>query len=86
MLDTPLKPFRMRLSVAGDKIRTDILEEVKRAKFYSIIADEVTDASNKEELSLVIRYVHEGQIREVFVDFVEVERITGRVLGVAILK
>ena len=72
--------------VAGDKIRTDILEEVKRAKFYSIIADEVTDASNKEELSLVIRYVHEGQIREVFVDFVEVERITGRVLGEAILK
>ena len=42
--------------VAGDKIRTDILEEVKHAKFYSIIADEVTDASNKEELSLVIRY------------------------------
>ena len=65
--------------IAGDKIRTDILEEVKRAKFYSIIADEVTDASNKEELCLVIRYVHEGQIREVFVDFVEVERITGRV-------
>ena len=88
MLDTPLKPFRMSyiVRVAGDKIRTDILEEVKRAKFYSIIADEVTDASNKEELSLVIRYVHEGQIREVFVDFVEVERITGRVLGEAILK
>ena len=72
--------------VAGDKICTDILEEAKRAKFCSIIADEVTDKSNKEELSLVIRYVHEGQIREVFVDVVEVERITGRVLGEAILK
>jgi len=58
--------------------------EVRSAKFYSIIADEVTDTANKEELSLVIRYVH-GQIREVFIDFVEVERITGRVLGEAIL-
>ena len=72
--------------VAGDKIRTDILEDVKHDKFCSIIADEVTDATNKEELSLVIRYVHEGQSREVFVDFVEVERSTGRVLGEAILK
>ena len=64
-------------------IRSDILEEVKQAKFYSIIADEV---SNKEELSLVIRYLHEEQVREVFVDFVEVEWITGKVLGETILR
>ena len=74
------------IQVAGGKIRTEILEEVKQAKFYSIIADEVTDVSNKEELSLVIRYVHEEQVREVFVDFVEVERITGQVLGETILR
>ncbi len=74
------------LTVAGNKIRTDILEEVKSAKFYSIIADEVTDVSNKEEWSLVIRYIHDGQIREVFVDFLQVERITGKFLGNAILK
>ena len=64
--------------VIGVKICSDIIEEIKSAKFYSIIADEVTDAANKEE---VIRYVHGGQIRELFVDFLEVERITGRVLG-----
>ena len=43
--------------------------EVKEAKFYSIIADEVTDVSNKEELSLVVRYLHKGNVKEVFVDF-----------------
>ncbi len=43
------------MSSSQYKIRTDILEEVKSAKFYSIIADEV---SNNEELSLVIRYIH----------------------------
>ena len=74
------------LQVTGDKIRSEILEEVKQAKFYSIIADEVTDISNKEELSLVIRYLHEEQVREVFVDFVKVERITGQVLGETILR
>ena len=74
------------IQVAGGKIRSEILEEVKQAKFYSIIADKVTDVSNKEELSLVIRYVHEEQVREVFVNFVKVERITGQVLGETILR
>ena len=74
------------LSVFGDSIRNGIISEVKSAKYYSIIADEVTDAANHEELSLVFRYVYKEQVREVFVDFLEVERITGRVLGEAILN
>ena len=58
----------------------------KRAKFYSIIADKVTDGANKEELSLVFRYVLDDEVREVFVDFLEVERITGTKIGGAILQ
>ena len=50
-----------------------------------MIADEVTDSANKEELSLALRYILDGSIKEVFVDFVEVERITGAVLAQAIL-
>lgn len=73
------------ITVIGNKIRSDILNEVRNTKFYSIIADEVTDTANKEELSLVIHYVHDGEIREVFVDLLEVEQITGQVLGEAIL-
>ena len=38
------------LRVVGLKICSDILEEVKSSKFYSIIADEVTDVAYKEEL------------------------------------
>lgn len=67
-------------------IQEDILSEVKSAQFFSIIADEVTDVSNKEDLSLVIRYLVEGEIREMFVDFIQVERITGEVLSSAILQ
>ena len=74
------------VAVVGDQIRKDIVSEVKVAKYYSVIADEVTDASNNEELSLVLRYLFNGEIKEVFVDFLQVERITGKVLGESILN
>ena len=86
MPHTLQKPFQNELvSVVGQKIQNDIICEVKKAQFYSVIADEVTDAANKEELSLVLRYVIDSQIKKVFVDFIEVERITGSVLGNTIL-
>ena len=65
------------LGVVADSIRNSIISVVKSAKYYSIIADELTDTANHEELSLVYRYVHNEEI----VDFLEIERITGRVLG-----
>ena len=74
------------VQVIGECICNDIIAEVKQAKFFSVIADEVTDTANKEELSLSLRFVHAGTVKEVFVDFVEVERITGRVLAQTILQ
>ena len=47
-----------------------------RAKFFSIIADEVT-THNKEILSICFRYVDQKEeIRVVFLEFLELERIT----------
>ena len=37
-------------------IRKHIVERVKKCRFYSVIADEVTDATNRKQLSLVVRY------------------------------
>ena len=68
------------MEVIRECIRGDIIAEVKRAKFYSVIADEVTDTANKEQLSISLRFVLDCAVKEVFVDFVEVERITGSVL------
>ena len=53
-----------------------------------MIADEVTDASNKDQLSLVVCFVDVvGIIREDFVDFIECdEGITGEQLSVKILN
>ena len=42
---------------AGEAISDKIIEEVKKSGLYSIIADEARDCSNKEQMSLVLRYV-----------------------------
>ena len=53
-----------------DQIREKVLSEVQKAKYYSILADEVADISNAEQLSLVLRFVDENNIiKEEFVDF-----------------
>ena len=74
------------ISVIGDTIRDGIIKDIKDARFFTILADEVTDCSNLEQLSIAIRFVdkHE-EIREEFLDFVQVERITGNALATAIL-
>ena len=66
--------------VAADQIRQKILDRMKRAVWYTVIADEVTDISNKEQLSVVLRYVDPDTIlvREDLVSFFEYdEGITG---------
>ena len=45
------------IDIICNQIRCKILDKVKAAKWFTVIADEVTDISNKELLSLVLRYV-----------------------------
>ena len=72
------------IDILGDYIRQKIFSVVERAQFLTIIADEVTDCSNKEQLSLVLRFVdrESNQIREDLVTFVECDTgVTGRNLA-----
>lgn len=46
------------LKAASAIIVKQIVEEIKKAEFYSIIADETRDISRIEQLSLCLRYVH----------------------------
>ena len=61
------------IDVIGKHIHDEILFEVNTAKYYSVIANEVTDISNKEQLSITIRYVLGNDVKEMFLDFVEVQ-------------
>ena len=70
------------IEIIGKRIiRKKFIEEIKDAQYHSVLADEVTN-SNNEILSICIRYVNkEKQIREVFLDFLSLETITGECIG-----
>ena len=63
-----------------------IVQEIKTAKFYSILADEVT-SHNTEHLALCTRFVDaKGDIREEFMTFLSLERLTGRFIAEKIIE
>ena len=73
------------IEAIGDHIRDRIIEEIKEAKYYSILCDEVSDVSNKEQVSIVLRFLDSsGCIREEFLDFVGTSRVTGEALALLI--
>ena len=43
------------ISCCSDFINEEIIDDIKAAKFYSILADEVSDCSNREQMPLVLR-------------------------------
>ncbi|XP_028416224.1 52 kDa repressor of the inhibitor of the protein kinase-like [Dendronephthya gigantea] len=58
------------INCCGEVITDKIIADLKVGKFYAIIADEARDISNKEQMSLVLRFVDEEMnIREEFVGF-----------------
>ena len=60
--------------LCGEEIVIGIISEVKESRVFSILADEVTDCSNTEQMSFVIRSVDNScQIREKIIQFLECE-------------
>ena len=55
--------------ISGDLIRNKILERVRQACYFSVLADEATDISSDEQLSISIHYLDEGSPNEIFMDF-----------------
>ena len=67
-------------------ILKDIIEEIKQAQFYAILADEMT-SHNQEYLVLCVRFVAEDKaVREEFLGFLKLERITGEEIAGTIVK
>ncbi|XP_057307639.1 52 kDa repressor of the inhibitor of the protein kinase-like [Hydractinia symbiolongicarpus] len=76
------------INCCADIITENIVSEVKKNKFFTIIADEASDTSNKEQLSLVLRYVDSNfDIKEDFIRFLHCkEGLSGSALASIILK
>ena len=72
--------------IGKEIIQSEIVEEIKNAKFFSIMADKAT-THNKEQCALCVRFVdREGNIREEFLKFLPLIRTTGEHIAGAILK
>ena len=50
------------IDICGSIIQSTLLSQVKAAKVYSIMTDEATDVSNKEQLAICVRYVQQSTV------------------------
>ena len=71
------------IDVLGEYVTEKLAEDVKSARFYSILADEAQDISNQEQMALVIRFVDkEKKIREEFIGFIRCDKgVSGEALS-----
>ena len=56
-----------------DEIKT----EVSEAEFYGHMVDETTDVSTKNQMSVIVRFVHKGEVKERFLGFTNVSDLSG---------
>lgn len=75
------------INVIGlDYIRSKIISEIKQAKFFSVIADEVS-SHNVEHLSLCLRYIDgHHDIQEKHIAFVKLQRVRASDITNAIIS
>ena len=71
--------------IGKEIIQSGIVEEIKDAKFFSIMADEAT--THTEQCACCVTFVDkEGNIRQEFLEFLPLIRTTGEHTAGAILK
>ncbi|CAH1102303.1 unnamed protein product [Psylliodes chrysocephalus] len=74
------------LEICNRLVIQKIVEELNAAKAFVILADETADVSNKEQLSICVRFVdRKDQIHEKFLQFVEITSTTGAYIAENIL-
>lgn len=64
-----------------------IVNKVNQSKCFSVLADETTDISTKVQLAICVRYMSDDLIiHEDFLQFIEIENLTGDALANSILN
>ncbi|GBO41502.1 hypothetical protein AVEN_34523-1 [Araneus ventricosus] len=76
------------INTFGHLIQSQIVRNVRKSIFDSVLADETTDISQIEQFSLCVRYVEDQKykIREDFLTFVPVYDVTGAGLANTVLE
>lgn len=75
------------LVACGFVIQQKIVVKIQVARYFSVIADEATDASNEEQLSISIRFVYGDTVAERFLGFYSCHAsVTGEAIAKGILQ
>ena len=70
------------LSACNDLILERLVDYINRSSFFTVLADETTDISCQEQLSLRARFVGDDfSVEEYFLKFVPVTYLSGKELG-----
>ena len=83
---SPISQIELIEVIGKQIIQKRFKEKIKDAQYHSALPDEVT-SGNDETVSICMCYANKDkQIREVFLDFLSLERITNECIGQTILK
>ena len=68
------------------KVLKPIVEEIMRAKYFSIIVDSTPDLSHTDQLSIIIRYCLKDKVYARFLTFIPIQSLHGESLASTILQ
>lgn len=69
----------------GEKVKNNILQEVKHCKYFSISVDSTPDVSHSDQLTFCIRYVKNGGPVERFLQFIPINMHKANYLAATVL-
>ena len=70
----------------SNAITEEIVRQIKDAEFFCIMADETMDCAHDEQLSLIVRYVHNGTVEERLLAMIKVDDTCAATLFIIIKK
>lgn len=74
------------IHIMANKVKNEIVSQIKRAKYFSLIVDSTPDVSHVDQLSIVFRYCLDGYVYERFFCFLPINSHTGASLNETILQ
>ena len=74
------------ISATGKLMKNVCVEDANAAGFFSVLCDSTTDISVKEQMSLVLRFVNNKAIHEVFDGFEELSETNGEGIAKKLLE
>lgn len=68
------------LEILGNEVLKTVRDEVNDTGFYAVLADETKDVSKKEQVSIIVRYLHNSEIKDAFLGFVHADKLNAESL------